>query len=73
MSWVLWRKQLRTYFRSLPPADACALDALREGVCFEELCERLCRWMPADQVAPHAAGLLQIWIDEHLLSAVLSP
>jgi len=73
VSWVLWRKALRTYFRSLPPADACALDTLREGACFQDLCERLCAWMPADQVAQHAAALLQTWIDEHMVSAVTAP
>jgi hypothetical protein len=70
VGWVLWRQQLRTYFRSLSVEEAFALDAARRGECFAVLCERLCEWLDPLHVPAHAAGLLRRWLEDGLIESV---
>ena len=69
-SWLVWRQDLRTYFRSLPVDEAWALDAAIAGGTFAEICEGLCEWIDAQNVAVHAAGLLKRWITDGLLCRI---
>jgi hypothetical protein len=68
--WVIWRRDLRTYFRSLPATECWALDAVLAGHCFAEICEGLCAWLAEDRVAIHAAMLLRGWTTEGMVGAV---
>lgn len=70
--WVIWRHDLRTYFRSLNPDEAWALDALIAGQTFSDLCAGLCQWVAEDQVALHAAGFLRNWIAEQMIATMRS-
>ncbi len=70
IGWVLWRQQLRTYFRSLSVEETFVLDAARRGECFAELCERLCEWLDAQHVPAQAAGLLRRWLEDGLIASV---
>lgn len=67
VGWLVWRKDLNTYFRSLDVDEAVALDALRRGASFAEICEALCEWVDAQHVAGHAAGLLKQWVEDGLI------
>lgn len=67
-SWLIWRKDLASYFCSLDPDEAWALDAVRTGRSFAELCEGLCEWVAEEQIANHAAGLLRNWLAQGLIS-----
>lgn len=67
IAWAVWRQELQTYFRSLPPAEAWALDAVRGGRDFAAVCEGLCEWVDPDDAAVHAAGLLKQWIHDGML------
>ena len=58
-SWVIWRQELKTYFRSLPVDEAWAIDTAVAGGTFTEICEGLTEWIDAQNVAVHAAGLLK--------------
>ena len=42
-SWLIWRQQLTTRFRSLQTDEQLALDRVREGSSFDEICESLCK------------------------------
>lgn len=68
VEWLVWRKELACYFRSLEADEAWALDAATEGATFGAICEGLCEWVQADQVALHAAGLLKRWVLDDLVA-----
>jgi hypothetical protein len=68
--WLIWRQQLSTHFRSLPIDEQLALDALGEGVNFDQICERLSTVLPEDDVPLRAAGLIKGWLTQGLISGV---
>lgn len=70
ISWLIWRQDLHTYFRSLGVDEAFALETVRAGGSFADMCEGLCEWVDAQHVAPHAAGLLKQWVVDGLICAV---
>jgi hypothetical protein len=67
VDWLLWRRELTTCFRSLPQAEAAALDAARSGWPFAELCELLCGEVGEREAAAAAAALLRGWVDTGLI------
>ena len=71
--WVLWRRELNIYFRSMSVEEAWAMDAMRSGNTFAEICSGLCEWIDELQVAQHAAGMLKGWIAEGMIKEVVSP
>jgi hypothetical protein len=69
-AWLLWRKELLTYYRSLDVDEAWALDtALQEGN-FAELCEGVCEWIDAEHAPSRVAGFLSQWLQDDLLIAL---
>ena len=68
--WLVWREQLVTQYRSMPADEQRALDTLREGKCFNDICEALVTLMSEDEVPLRAAGLLKGWIAQGLISGV---
>ena len=68
--WVLWRQDLNTHWRSLGEDEAWALDAVREGKSFAELCEGLCRWHEESAVALQAASYLKLWLNDGLITGL---
>lgn len=68
-SWLVWRQDLKNYFRSLSVDEAWALTAAHDHD-FAGLCEGLCEWIDAQNVAPHAAGLLKQWVIEGLIQKI---
>jgi hypothetical protein len=68
--WLLWRQDLKTQYRSLEPAEAAALQVMRDGGTFGDMCEVLCRWHGAEEVPLAAAGMLKRWLVETLLIKV---
>lgn len=71
--WIVWRQELRVYFRSLTPAEAWALDATRADADFAELCEGLCEWHAPEAVAIQAAGMLKQWLTDGLIERLILP
>jgi hypothetical protein len=69
VQWLLWRQELRTYFRSLQPGEAAALEAARAGQSFGELCDLLCAEAGEAQAPARAAGFLRDWVESGLLTA----
>jgi hypothetical protein len=66
--WLLWRQELTSYFRSLPPTEAAVLDAARSGWPCGELCALLCDELGDAQAPVQAATLLRGWVDSGLIS-----
>ncbi len=66
---LVWRREQRVYFRTLPADEAAALAALRRGRSFGALCGALARTGDADTAPARAAQLLATWLDEGLLAA----
>jgi hypothetical protein len=71
VQWLLWRQDLRTYFRSLSPLEAAALDAAREGLPFGELCAVLSATVGEEQAPARAAGFLREWVESGLITAIV--
>jgi hypothetical protein len=70
VAWLLWREQLATYFRSLPPGEAAVLDGALRGWPFGELCESLCAELGASAAPARAAELLSSWVAAGLIVGV---
>lgn len=68
VTWLLWRAELTTHWRSLGSDEAWAFAAARDGKNFAELCEGLCRWHEGSAVAMQAASLLKRWLTDGLLT-----
>jgi hypothetical protein len=66
--WLLWRRGVKTLFRSLDPVEAAAFDAAREGATFGTICEHLAHYVDETDVAMRAASLLRGWIAEELIA-----
>lgn len=69
VQWVLWRQELRTYFRSLQPGEAGALEAVRDGQSFGELCTLLCDEFGEEAAPAQAGGFLRNWVESGMLTA----
>lgn len=69
-AWLVWRQDLKTWFRSLSVDEAWALDAAMTGENFAAICEGLCEWIDAQNVALHAAGLMKQWITDGIVSDI---
>ncbi len=68
--WLVWREQLVTRFRSMQTDEQLALDILREGGDFNDMCEALVTLMNEEEVPLHAAGLLKGWIAQGIISGI---
>jgi len=68
-SWMIWRPERVSNFRSLEADEAVMLDALVDGRPFPELCEALVIHVGEDQAAARAAGLLRAWVEEGLIGS----
>jgi hypothetical protein len=66
--WLLWRRGVKTLFRSLDPVEAAAFDAARERATFGTICEHLAHYVDETDVAMRAASLLRGWIAEELIA-----
>jgi hypothetical protein len=70
LRWLLWRRELKTLWRSLDVDEAWAIEQAAGGADFAAICEGLLEWVDAEQVSLRAAGLLKQWVDDGLLLRV---
>lgn len=68
--WLFWRRGFDVHWRPIDADESAALDAIRRGADFGELCLCLSEWQPADTVALRAASLLKRWIGDELLAGL---
>jgi len=71
LGWVLWRRELNIYFRSMNVAEAWAMDAMKSGNKFADICGGLCEWIDELQVAQEAAGMLKGWVTDGMIKQVI--
>lgn len=69
--WLIWRRELNTYFRALSAPEGWALDAVRAGHDFAAVCAGLCQWVEEQQAAANAAGFLRRWAEEGLIKEIM--
>ena len=67
--WIVWRRDLTTWFRSLEGDEVWMFDAVAAGATFAEACDTLSEHCESGDVATRATGLLARWIGEGLLRA----
>jgi hypothetical protein len=67
VTWLLWRRDFKNYFRSLDAAERAALDAAIAGRTFTEICEALGVHVPEADVPLRAATLVATWVDSGLI------
>jgi hypothetical protein len=72
-TWLIWRYQLESHFRSLAVDEASALRIVLDGRTFADVCEALCVHWPREDVASRAAALLRGWLDGGLISEIRAP
>jgi hypothetical protein len=70
VEWLIWRRDLENYFRSLDSVEVIALDAALEGRNFAQICDALAVRLPEDEVPLRAATLIAAWLDVGLLSGL---
>jgi hypothetical protein len=70
VEWLIWRRNLENYFRSLDPIEVTALDAALEGRSFAQICGALAQHLPEDEVPLRAASLIATWLDGGLLTGL---
>ena len=69
-AWLIWRQDLRTWFRSLSVDEAWAFDTAVAGENFAAICEGLCEWIDAQNVARQAAGLIKQWMIDGVVAGI---
>jgi hypothetical protein len=65
--WLIWRKELKTYYRSLDVDEAWALDVVMQGQSFSEICEGVCEWVDEVYAPERVAGFIGAWLAEDLV------
>ncbi len=68
VSWVIWRPERATHFRSMEPDEAAMIEAMVAGRTFPEMCEALLPHVGASQAATRAASVLRGWVEEGMVA-----
>jgi hypothetical protein len=69
-SWLLWRNELKEFFRPLAATEEHALVAARAGDTFADICTLLADRLPEEDTPARAAEYLRTWIDSGLITAL---
>jgi hypothetical protein len=67
VQWLLWRRNLRNYFRSLDAAEHSALDAALRGLSFADVCATMADSLTEEEVPLRAATLIGMWADSGMI------
>lgn len=70
ITWVMWRKDLNSFYRPLTTIESWVLEALKCDQSFSDICEGLCDFLPEEKVAEYAATTIVRFLQEGLLSSV---
>jgi hypothetical protein len=70
-SYVVWRKELSSHYRSLEHAEYAAIQQMMAGDSFAELCENLQENASEDAATMQAAQYLAAWLNEGLMTALM--
>jgi hypothetical protein len=67
---LIWRDDLAPRFRTLSADEAAALDHVREGKTFGDLCSTLVSRLDEQQGPALAGSLLGQWLSDHLIARI---
>ena len=70
MSWLLWRHNLKEYFRSLNAAEEDALATALSGETFGDVCAVMCAHFREEEAPAEAAACLRGWIESGMVTAL---
>ena len=70
VSYLLWRRDLRDYFRALGAAEEDALATALSGENFGDVCAVMCAHFPEDVAPAEAASYLRGWIESGVITSV---
>lgn len=70
ITWIAWRNDLQSQYRSLTEIQALMLQILQANQSFAELCERLCEFVEEEQVPETALAFIQQCIQDKIISKV---
>ena len=70
VDWILWRKGIEVYYRSVSEPEAWLLSAVNDELTFAELCAGYCQWAAPDEVAAQIVQFLQNWLSDEMISEV---
>ena len=70
--WLIWRKELKTYYRSLDVDEAWALDVVMQGQCFADICSGVCEWVDEAYAPQRVAGFISEWLAADMIIALES-
>jgi hypothetical protein len=70
-SYVVWRKELSSHYRSLEHAEYAAIQQMMAGASFADLCENLQENASEDAATMQAAQYLAAWLNEGLMTALM--
>ncbi|MGH8138944.1 MAG: DNA-binding domain-containing protein [Steroidobacteraceae bacterium] len=68
VSWLVWRRELQIYFRSVADEEAAIIAASRAGRSFGELCVMLCEHLEEQAASARAARFLRDWVQSGLIA-----
>jgi hypothetical protein len=69
-TWLLWRQDLKTLYRSLSVPEAQMVGGAVAGRSFGDLCSDLCVHCTEDEAPARAAGFLREWVESGLIVEV---
>lgn len=70
VTWLFWRKGIRSLFQSCNKAEAILFEALTEGDTFAQMCEKLIDLVPEEDIPFVAAKTLYQWVSEEMISKI---
>lgn len=70
LPWLVWQKDINTYYLQLSPQDAYIMESLKGGLCMGEICEGLCQWFDEEEVPQYLVQTILNWLHDKLLSRI---
>lgn len=67
VSWLIWRQEYATHYRSMDVEEAWAFDAAYDGANFSSICEGLCEWVQPEHVAERMVNFLKTWLMQAII------
>lgn len=64
VAWIIWRKDLQSFFLSIPSDEARAFDVLTGGANFSDFCGGLAETLGEEQAVRQAAHYLAHWLEQ---------
>jgi len=68
--WLLWRRDLKNYFRSMDAPEDAALETALGGQSFASVCARLTQYLSEEETPLRAAALVGTWTDSGIIAGI---